>query len=65
MGGTTISVGLAEFDPDTSADAAELRERADRALSRAKRRGRGEVAVFAATPVGTRAAAFAAPHPRG
>ena len=45
MGGTTISVGLAEFDP-TETDATVLRDRADVALYEAKRRGRNQVVTF-------------------
>lgn len=51
MEGTTISGGMALFDPasadgHTSTDAAVLRERADMALIEAKRRGRHEVVTF-------------------
>ncbi|WP_407345458.1 EAL domain-containing protein [Pengzhenrongella phosphoraccumulans] len=51
MEGTTISIGLAEFDPasidtDTRTDAAVLRDRADLALYEAKRRGRNEIVTF-------------------
>lgn len=51
MDGTTISGGMALFDPtgvdaNTSTDAAALRERADMALDEAKRRGRHEVVKF-------------------
>ena len=49
--GTTVSVGLAEFDPtgvgtDKDTDAAVLRSRVEVALAEAKRRGRNEVATF-------------------
>ena len=51
LGGTTVSVGLAEFDPnsvdtDNDTDAAVLRERADLALGEAKRRGRNQAVSF-------------------
>ena len=51
LGGTTVSVGLAEFDPasidtDKDTDATVLRGRADVALAEAKRRGRNEVVTF-------------------
>ena len=45
MDGTTISLGLAEFDP-TDTDAAMLRDRADSALYEAKRRGRNQTVTF-------------------
>jgi diguanylate cyclase (GGDEF)-like protein len=51
MGGNTISVGLAEFDPanldiDATTDAAALRDRAAVALRQAKRRGRDQVVTY-------------------
>ena len=51
LGGTTISVGLALFDPnsidtDVDTDAAVLRERVDLALCEAKRRGRNQAVTF-------------------
>ena len=51
LGGPTISAGLVEFDPlstdsDSTTDAAALRERAELALSEAKRRGRNTVVSF-------------------
>ena len=51
MGGTTISAGMAPFDPACmdarpSRDAAVLRERAEMALIEAKRRGRHRVVAF-------------------
>lgn len=45
MGGTTISVGLAEFDP-TEGDDGGVRDRADTALYEAKRRGRNQVVDY-------------------
>ncbi|MDO8391285.1 MAG: EAL domain-containing protein [Actinomycetota bacterium] len=63
MGGPTISVGLAESDP-TDTNAAELRERADKALYEAKRRGRNGVVKFteidASTPMDTSVATMTA-----
>ena len=67
--GTTVSVGLAGFDPasvdtDKDTDATVLRGRADVALAEAKRRGRNEVATFAeivqSAPLRTSAATITA-----
>ncbi|MGV8966495.1 MAG: EAL domain-containing protein [Cellulomonas sp.] len=51
MAGITISIGLAEFDPnqldiDATTDAAALRARAVVALAEAKRRGRNQIATY-------------------
>jgi len=68
-GGITVSVGLAVFDPagvdtDEHTDAEVLRERADKALYEAKRRGRGEVVTFSqiveSAPLRTSAATITA-----
>ena len=45
MGGTTVSVGIAEFDP-TERDDAGVRDRADLALYEAKRGGRNQVVEY-------------------
>jgi diguanylate cyclase (GGDEF)-like protein len=69
MAGVTISIGLAEFDPnqldvDATTDAATLRARAGVALAEAKRRGRNQVATYtemaASAPRHTSAAAIGA-----